>query len=512
MAPRARSATSGATVTTCCQSHSSSSVIIFMYLQIARSFCCGLPRGDRRQFSSQPGRWTPAWKKSAEAAVSALGANHQMRTMVSTFAYTARAHKDAAASATLVHIGIAAGLGLLVLPALVAASVRLLQPSDPTIARILAAETILIAAVQIALSIVVVRKASTSGIVRALIPALVAGLVVAAGDVAGLFAVDTAEATTEILSVLAYDMVLGVVLALPVVVVLQAASRCRAPARKADVDATPEALIAAYRGVLEESASPVPWHVRAALTHQLVRRHVRRTLEAVQRGYAKKAVERGLDEGEARHRQAMDDYLLSVPPVSRAVPIPTVATIFVLWKLVPVLVALAATAAAWFGGGRWGLATVSEPIGKVVPHEVTSLAIDALALAIAFPLLMLVLAPAIQRRDQLLAEYMVCEREVILMDDRLAVPRSSRQLEYVMAALPALPLVLYGGAVLAYALAGLFVYPSPEGPLGGLVERADLMHLGPVTGAVLAQAFLVAAAAWIAWIVKARKTTRVVFL
>jgi branched-subunit amino acid transport protein len=107
---------------------------------------------------------------------------------------------------------------------------------------------------------------------------------------------------------------------------------------------------------------------------------------------------------------------------------------------------------------------------------------------------------------------MVCEREVILMDDRLGIPRSSRRLEYVMAALPAVPLALYGGAVLVYALVGLFFYPSPEGPLGGLVARADLMHLGPVTGAVLAQPFLVAAAAWIAWIVKTRKTTRVVLL
>jgi hypothetical protein len=435
-----------------------------------------------------------------------------MRTIVSPLTYTARARRDAAPSAPLVYIGIAAGLGLLVLPALVAASVRLLQPSDPIVARILAGETLLIAAAQVALSIVLVRKASTSGIIRALIPALVAGLVVGAGEVAGLFAVDTAEPAAEIPSVLAYDMVLGVVLALPVLVVLQAASRCSTPAKKADVNASPEALISAYRCVLDDSTSPVPWHVRTLLTHQLVRRHVRQTLEAVQRGYAKKAVERGLDEPEARDQKTIDDYLLSVPPISRAVPIPTVATIFVLWKLVPVLVALAATLAAWFGGGGWGLDTVSEPIHKLVPHEVTSLAIDALALAIAFPLLMLVLAPAIQRRDRLLAKYMVCEREVILMDDRLGVPRSSRRLEYVMAALPALPLVLYGGAVLAYALAGLFVYPSPEGPLGDLVERADLMHLGPVTGAVLAQAFLVAAATWIAWIVKTRKTTRVVFL
>jgi len=135
-----------------------------------------------------------------------------------------------------------------------------------------------------------------------------------------------------------------------------------------------------------------------------------------------------------------------------------------------------------------------------------------LALVIAFALLMLALAPSIHRRDQLLAKHMVCEREVILMDTRLCVPRSSRRLEYLLAALPALPLLLYGGAVLSYALAGLFVYPSPEGPLGGLIEHADLMHLGPVTGVVLAQTFLVGAAVWVAWIVKTRKETRVVFL
>jgi hypothetical protein len=85
-------------------------------------------------------------------------------------------------------------------------------------------------------------------------------------------------------------------------------------------------------------------------------------------------------------------------------------------------------------------------------------------------------------------------------------------MEYVLAGLPALPLVLCGGVILAYALAGLFVYPSPGGPFGGLVKRADLMHLGPVTGAVVAQSFLVLAAVWIAWIVKTRRTTRVAFL
>ena len=411
------------------------------------------------------------------------------------------------------RIGIAAGLVLLPLPLLVVVCVRLARPSDLIVTHILAAETVLIAAAEVAISIGVVRKTPTPGIVRALIPATVAGLVVATADVATSSVAFRTRPTEEIPSVVAYDIVLGVLLALPVIIILHAASRCRVAAKKADVDASPMALIAAYRSVLAKSRSRAAlWRVPALLTHQLVRRHVRRTLETVQRGYANRAIERGLNKAEARDRQTIDDYLLSVPPISRVVPIPTVASIFVLWKLVPVLVAVAATVAAWFGGGRWGLADVSEPIGKVVPNEVASLVIDALALMIAFPLLMLVLAPAIHRRDKLLAEYAVCEREVILMDDRLRVPRSSRRLEYVMAALPALPLVLYGGAVLAYALAGLFVYPSPEGPLGGLVERADLMHLGPVTGAFLAQAFLVAAAGWIAWIVRTRKTTRVVFL
>jgi hypothetical protein len=174
------------------------------------------------------------------------------------------------------------------------------------------------------------------------------------------------------------------------------------------------------------------------------------------------------------------------------------------------LVAAASGGAAWFGGGRWGLTDLVAPIGSVVPNEVASLVLDALALMIAFPLLMLVLAPAIHRRDELLKEHEVCECEVILMDNRLRVPRSSRRREYVLTALPALPFALYGGAALLYAVAGLFVYPSPEGPLGGLVERADVMHLGPVTGAILSQAFLVVAAVWIAWIVNARKRTQVV--
>ena len=411
------------------------------------------------------------------------------------------------------RLGLRAGFGLLVLPPLAAATVRLAQPDAPVVVRIYGVEIVLIAAVQVAISVVAVRRTPTAGILRALIPALVAGLVVATADVASLSVAIHVSARFEILPVLAYDVVFGLVLALPVVVVLHAASLCRAATSKAGIDASTSRLLAVYRHVLEESAGRAArWRPYALLTHQLVRRHVRRTLEDVQRGYAKLAVERDLDDAEVRDRQKLGDYLVSVPPVSKIVPVPTVATIFVLWKLVPVLVAVAVTGATWVGGGHWRIADLPDLIGKAVPGEVVSLVIDALALAVAFPLLMLVLAPAIHKRDRLLAKYRVCEREVILMDDSLQVPRRSRRLEYVMAALPAIPLILYGGAVLAYAVAGLFLYPSPAGPLGNLARRADLMHLGPVTGAVLAQAFLVAAAAWIAWVVRTRQQTRVVLL
>jgi hypothetical protein len=435
--------------------------------------------------------------------------------MVSTLAYSARAPGDPAQGPSLVSIGIAAGVGLLVLPALVVASVRLTQPGDPIVARMLAFETVLIAVAQLAISIVVVRRRPAAGIVGALVPAVAAGLVVAAGDVAGLsVAFQTSPPSVDLLSVVAYDVVLGVALALPIIVLLDAASECRVPDEKASIKASPRALIRVYERVLHESTCGIArWRVCALLAHQLVRRHIRRTLEAVQSGYARKALERGLDEAETRERQTIDNYLLAVPPTSRIAPIPTAATIFLLWELVPLLVAFAAAGAAWCSGGRWGLAEISEPIGTAVRNEaVASFIIDLLALAIAFPLLMLVLAPAIHRRDRLLSKYKVCEREVILMDDRLRTPRRSRWPEYLMAALPALPLALFGAAALPFALAGLFVYPSPEGPLGSVIQRADLMYLGPVTGVVLAQAFLAAAAAWIAWIMRTRKTTRVVFL
>lgn len=434
--------------------------------------------------------------------------------MDSTLAYPARASGEPARLPLLVTIGFAAGIALLLLPALLATTVRLTQPGDPIVARMLAVETVLIAGAQLAISIAVVWRGPEVGVLRALLPALFAGLVVAAGDVVALsVAFQITPAAVDLVSVVAYDVVLGVALALPFVWVLHAASRCREPADKAGIEASPRDLISVYERVLQESRREVKrWRVCALLAHQLVRRHVRRTLEAVQSGYAKRAVERGLDEEESRDRRTIDDYLLTARPISGVVPIPAAATILVLWELVPVVVAFAAAVMTWSSGGRWGLAEMSERVGAVVPNEAASLAIDALALASAFALLMLVLAPAIHRRDLLLAKYKVCEREVILMDDHLQVPRSSRRLEYVMAALPALPLTLFGGAALAYALAGLFVYPSPEGPLGGLVERADLMRLGPVTGVVLAQAFLAAAAAWIAWIVRTRRTTRVVFL
>src|SRR5438105_1590781 len=309
-----------------------------------------------------------------------------------SLAHPSRPLRPAAARLSLVRLGLRAGFGLLVLPPLAATTIRLAQPDAPVVVRIYGVETVLIAAVQMAISVRAVRRTPTAGILRALIPALVAGLVVATADVASLSVAFHVSARFEILPVLAYDVVFGLVLALPVVVVL------------------------------------------------------------------------------------------------------------------------AVTGATWVGGGHWRIADLPDLIGKAVPGEVVSLVIDALALAVAFPLLMLVLAPAIHKRDRLLAKYRVCEREVILMDDSLQVPRRSRRLEYVMAALPAIPLILYGGAVLAYAVAGLFLYPSPAGPLGNLARRADLMHLGPVTGAVLAQAFLVAAAAWIAWVVRTRQQTRVVLL
>ncbi len=438
--------------------------------------------------------------------------------MASILADTRRAPGDAAPGRSLSRLGLTAGFSLLLLPALLVASVRLTEPGAANVQYIVGTEIVLIVLTQVFMSIVIARRSPAPGVVDSLTPALIAGVVVAAGDVVGTsLAFQTPITAGVVFSVIAYDVVLGITVALPFVLVCRATSLCRLAASRANVDASAEALIGVYRCVLAESTCGTSrlhsrvLHARMLLTHQLLLRHIRRTLEAAQRGYAKRAVERGLDDVEARDRKTIDDYLLSVPPLSRAVPIPTVATIFLLWKLVPVLVALAALLATTVGGG-WGSAGVHEPLGEVVPHEIASLLVDGLALVIAFSLLMFVLTPAIRRRDKLLADYTVCEREVVLMDDRLDVPRSSRRLEYIMAVLPALPLVLCGGVILAYALAGLFVYPSPQGPLGDLIERADVMHLGPVTGVVLAQAFLVLAALWIASIVRARKTTRVVFL
>jgi hypothetical protein len=429
--------------------------------------------------------------------------------MGSTLAYPGRPPGSAAPGHSPLRVGVTVGSALLLLPPMVVAWVRVAEPGSSLVAHIFAVETVLIVVTQMAISILVVRTTPALGIVRALTPAVVAGLVVATGDVAGWsLAFETSPTAEIVLSIVAYDVVLGVALALPVVVVLRARELCLLAARREDIDASVNGLIAAYQGVLVDSTYTAGrvcarmLHLRTLLAHQLLLRHIRRTLEAMQRGYAKLAVERRLDGVEARERKAIDDYLLSVPSISRVVPIPTVASVFVLWKLVPGLVAIAAAVAAWLSRGSWGLTDVSEPIERIVPHELASLVIDAVALMITFPLLMLVLWPAIHRRDELLARYKVCEAEVILMDDRLRVPRRSRRIEYVLAGLPALPLVLCGGMILAYALAGLFVYPSPGGPFGGLVKRADLMHLGPVTGAVVAQPFLVLAAVWIAWIVK----------
>ncbi len=402
-------------------------------------------------------------------------------------------------------LGIVAGLLLLPLPLAVLLTFQLAEPGAEVVTRMFAVKTVLIAAAEVAL-VIAARKNG----MRALLPAVVAGLVVTAGDAVVTSAGFNAPVAAVLPSVLAYDLVFGVLLALPVIIFLRARAVCSDALDRAGVDASPAALVKAYDAVLNDKTGP--WRWSELLEQQLVRRHIRRTLEAVQRGYAKLAVERALSKAEVRGRQTIDDYLLAVPPVSRAVPLPTVATIFVLSKFVPTLLASAGTAFAWFGGGRWSLDGVTQPIVGVVPDAIASLVVEGLALALAFSLVMFLLTPAIRRRDVLLKKHEVCEREVILMDDRLGVQRTSRRLEYFLASFPALPLLLVGGAMLAYAVVGLFVYPSPRGPLGGLVQRADVMHLGPVTGAVFAQVWLVAAAVWLASILKTRRTTRVVFL
>ncbi|MFL5936212.1 MAG: hypothetical protein ACJ74P_09820 [Gaiellaceae bacterium] len=401
--------------------------------------------------------------------------------------------------------GILVGLGLVVLSLLVLLTVQLAEPEPEFVTRILAVKTLVVASAELALVI----HAREQGM-RALFPAVVAGLLLAAGDITTSSAASDVTLVAVLPSVLAYDVVLGSMLALPVLVVLIAMAQCENRAPRANVDPRPTKLVEDYKQVLAQSARS--WNLFAPLTQQLLRRHIRRTLEAVQRGYATLAIEHGLDEVQARDRRVVDDYVLAVPPVSRAVPGPTIASIFVLSKFVPTIVAGAATAAAWFGGSRWNLDSVSEPLGRAVPDQVASYAVDALALGMAFSLLMLLLTPAIRRRDVLLADRRICEREAVLMDDVLHVRRSSRRLEYLLAGLPALPLALFGGAMLAYAVAGLFVQASPQGPLAGLVRRADVMNLGPVSGAILAQVLVVAAAAWIASIVRTRRATRVVFI
>jgi hypothetical protein len=429
--------------------------------------------------------------------------------MSSTAAYTGRTAGDTTSGHSLFRTGIVWGIRLAALPPLVTTTVPRERPELAL--QILGAETVLIAIVQVAISIAATRKSPTPRVAVALVPAVLAGLIVAVSDIVSFSLAIRIPEAPDVLTIVAYDVGLGLVLALPLVVVVRAAAHCRLAAPKETIDASPKSLLRAYGVVLTESARGPRWQICGLLTHHLIRRHIRRTLEGVQRGYALLAVKRRLSAAENRDRRMIDDYLLSVPPVSRLVPIPTVATVFVLWKLVPGLVEGATTFATWLGGSDSYVAGLTGATA-FIPDEVTSLAVDAFAVAFAFCLLMFVLAPSIRRRDKLLALHEVCEREVVLMDDRLHVRRSSRRLEYFMAGLPALPFALYGLAVLAYALAGLFVYPSPKGPLGGFVERADLMHLGPITGAVLAQAFLVAAAVWIAWIVETRKATRVVLL
>ena len=300
-------------------------------------------------------------------------------------------------------LGIVAGLLLLPLPLAVLLTFQLAEPGAEVVTRMFAVKTVLIAAAEVAL-VIAARKDG----MRALLPAVVAGLVVTAGDAVVTSAGFDAPVAAVLPSVLAYDLVFGVLLALPVIIFLRARAVCSDALDRAGVDASPAALVKAYDAVLNDKTGP--WRWSELLEQQLVRRHIRRTLEAVQRGYAKLAVERALSKAEVRGRQTIDDYLLAVPPVSRAVPLPTVATIFVLSKFVPTLLASAGTAFAWFGGGRWSLDGVTQPIVGVVPDAIASLVVEGLALALAFSLVMLLLTPAIRRRDVLLKKHEVCER------------------------------------------------------------------------------------------------------
>jgi hypothetical protein len=86
---------------------------------------------------------------------------------------------------------------------MVVAWVRVVEPGSSLVAHIFAVETVLIVATQMAISILVVRTTPTLGIVRALTPAVVAGLVVGTGDVAGWsLAFETSPTAEIVLSIL----------------------------------------------------------------------------------------------------------------------------------------------------------------------------------------------------------------------------------------------------------------------------------------------------------------------
>ena len=87
--------------------------------------------------------------------------------MAATLAYTRSRPAEPTREASLMRGGLTTGLRLLVLPPLVVAAIRLAQAGNPIVARILAVETVLIAATQLAISIAVVRRTPTLGILRA---------------------------------------------------------------------------------------------------------------------------------------------------------------------------------------------------------------------------------------------------------------------------------------------------------------------------------------------------------
>ena len=222
---------------------------------------------------------------------------------------------------SLIRLGLAAGFGLLVLPVLVVAIAGSRELGNPAVIYVLGAETVLIAATQVAISYVAIRRTPTPGVVGALLPAVIAGIVVTPGDVAAASLAFGTPASAEIVStVVAYDVVFGVMMAVPVLFVARATSLCRVAARKADVDASARGLDRASTDVfsrkararLRACAHACCTFARCSPISSLLR-HIRRTLEAAQRGYAKRTVDTGLNKAQARDRQG-DRRLSPVGP------------------------------------------------------------------------------------------------------------------------------------------------------------------------------------------------------